>query len=49
MDIEPEFLESELWGCVEGMFELREKSLIILSPYYRMRLMRTIEKQVDEP
>jgi hypothetical protein len=34
MDVEPEFLKSKLWGCIEGMFELREKSLVILQPCY---------------
>ena len=30
VDVEPEFLEGELRGCVEGMLQLGEQGLVVL-------------------
>lgn len=44
MDVKPELLKSEVRRGVEGVFELREKSLVILHPHYRRSLLRSSEK-----
>jgi hypothetical protein len=30
VDVEPEFLEGKLGGCIKGMLQLGEKSLVVL-------------------
>jgi hypothetical protein len=49
VDVEPELLKSEVRGGVEGVFELGEKSLVILHPHYRRSLLRASGKHADTP
>jgi hypothetical protein len=49
VDVEPELLKRELRGCVEGVFKLGKKSLVILYPHCPGSLLRASEKRVDTP